>query len=236
MRNTRTDTELREISVVRDFCPCAHGSVLFGMGNTKVICAASVSDTVPEHAEKRGSGWLTANYTMLPYSVHPRIERPLFKKEGREVEIQRLIGRSLRGTIDLSKFSGHTIELDCDVLNADGGTRTAAITGSYIALKLAVQKMLAEGRIKEDPLITGVAAVSVGYVSGRLLLDLDFSEDSRADVDMNVIMNGGLDLIEVQGTGEKTAFTVKQLIDMVTLASNGIAELINIQKSIDNPQ
>ena len=219
----------REITVKKDFCKNAYGSVLFGMGNTKVICAVNISDDVPDHAKKKNTGWLTAEYTMLPYSTSSRIKRDFIKRDGRSVEIQRLIGRSLRAAIDLEKIPGYSIFVDCDVIQADGGTRTASITGGYIALKLAADRMLREGLIKENPVISNIAAVSVGVINNIVYLDLDYEKDSIADVDMNIVMNGNLDFIEIQGTGEQAPFTGKQLDQMLKAAETGIRELIAIQ-------
>ncbi len=219
----------REITVVKDFCKNAYGSVLFGMGDTKVICAVNIAEDVPDHAKKKNNGWLSAEYTMLPYSTSSRIKRDFMKRDGRSVEIQRLIGRSLRAGIDLGKVPGYSIYVDCDVIQADGGTRTASITGGYIALKLATDRMLKEGLIDVNPLISNIAAVSVGVIDNVVYLDLDFEKDSKADVDMNVVMNGNFDFIEIQGTGEKTSFSSKQLDEMLKAAETGIRELIAIQ-------
>ncbi len=232
MRNSRNFNSLRDISVTRDYCPETYGSVLFQAGNTRVICAVSLSREVPQHAAAKGNGWLSAEYTMLPYSTSPRSKREFLKRDGRSIEIQRLIGRSLRCALDLGKIEGFLLEIDCDVLTADGGTRTAAITGSYIALKLAVERMLAEDLIPESPLVDNVAAVSVGYVENRLLLDLDYSEDRNADVDMNIIMNSSHHLIEIQGAGEGSTFTRDQLLELLALGEKGIDELIAIQNSV----
>jgi ribonuclease PH len=199
------------------------------MGNTKVICAASVDTTVPEHAKLANTGWLTAEYTMLPYSTNKRTKREFNKRDGRSVEIQRLIGRSLRAGIDLSKFQGFSMFIDCDVVQADGGTRTASITGGYIAMKLAVERMLAEGLLPENPLIGNIAAISVGIVDGEILLDLDYSEDSIAEVDMNIVMNHKFELIEIQGTGEHAPFTIQKMNLMIETARKGIEELMLIQ-------
>jgi ribonuclease PH len=219
----------REITVQIDFCKNAYGSVLFGTGDTKVICAVNIAEDVPEHAKKKNTGWLSAEYTMLPYSTSSRIKREFMKRDGRSVEIQRLIGRSLRAAIDLSKIPGYSIYVDCDVIQADGGTRTASITGGYIALKLAADRMLREGLITENPLISNVAAISVGLIDNTVHLDLDYEKDSRADVDMNVVMNGSMEFIEIQGTGEQTSFSGRQLDDMLKAAETGIRELIKVQ-------
>ena len=228
-KNSRNTAAIRPVRVEPDFCPAADGSVLFGMGETLVICAASASDDVPRHAESRGEGWITAEYSMLPYSTAPRTRRELLKKDGRSVEIQRLIGRALRSSVDCAKLRGVSITVDCDVLNADGGTRTASITGGYIALKRAVASLLGKGVLAEDPLTSAVAAVSLGIVEGELFLDLDYSEDSRADVDMNMVMDSCFNIIEIQGTAERQAFSLSRLDDMTALAKKGIAELLEIQ-------
>ncbi len=231
MRNDgRTGSQLRELRVTPDFCPAAYGSVLFEMGSTRLICAAAVSDAVPDHAAQRGTGWITAEYSLLPYSTPQRTARELLRRDGRSVEIQRLISRSLRSVVDLAVMKNCSITVDCDVLQADGGTRTAAITGGYIALARAIRRMLGEGILAVNPLSDAVAAVSVGYVGGALLLDLNFGEDSRAEVDMNVVMDGASNLIEVQGTAEKKTFTKKQMDEMMDLAGQGIRELMEIQK------
>lgn len=219
----------REITVQTDFCKNAYGSVLFGMGDTKVICAVNIAEDVPDHAKKKNNGWLSAEYTMLPYSTSSRIKREFTKRDGRSVEIQRLVGRSLRAGIDLSKIPGYSIYVDCDVIQADGGTRTASITGGFIALKLAVNRMLREGLILENPLISNIAAVSVGVIDNEIYLDLDYEKDSRADVDMNIVMNGEFEFIEIQGTGEQTSFSGKQLAEMLKAAETGIRELVAVQ-------
>jgi ribonuclease PH len=231
MRNDgRTNSQFREIRITPDFCPAAQGSILFEMGGTRLICAASLSASVPDHAEKRGTGWVTAEYSLLPYSTTQRTGRDLFRKDGRSVEIQRLIARALRSVIDLSAMKNCLITVDCDVLQADGGTRTAAITGGYIALARSIRRMLREGILTDNPLRDTVAAVSVGYLGGELYLDLNFVEDSRAEVDMNVVMDGSSNLIEVQGTAEKKSFTKKQMGSMIELAEQGIQNLMEIQK------
>lgn len=228
--NGRNNGRIRDPRVTTDFCPGAYGSALFEMGNTRVICAASISADVPDHAVKRDTGWITAEYSLLPYSTPRRTGRDLFRRDGRAVEIQRLIARALRSSVDLTAMKNCLITVDCDVLQADGGTRTAAITGGYIALARAVRRMIGEGLIDRDPIRSAVAAVSVGYVGNELLMDLDFAEDSRADVDMNVVMDGQSNIIEVQGTAEKKSFTKKQLDSMIQLAEEGINELMRIQK------
>lgn len=219
----------REITVETDFCKNAYGSVLFGMGNTKVICAVNISEDVPEHAKKKNQGWLSAEYTMLPYSTFQRTKREFGKRDGRSVEIQRLIGRSLRAAIDLGRIPGYSLYVDCDVIQADGGTRTASITGGYIALKLAVDRMLKERLIASNPIITNIAAVSVGIIDKEILLDLDYEKDSKADVDMNIVMDSDNNFIEIQGTGEKCSFSPAELSLMLEAAEKGIRELIKIQ-------
>jgi ribonuclease PH len=231
MRNDgRSNNQLRDIKITPDFCPAAHGSVFFEMGGTRLICAASVSGDVPDHAARRGTGWITAEYSLLPYSTPNRTGRDLFRRDGRSVEIQRLISRSLRSVVDLSVMKNRIITVDCDVLQADGGTRTAAITAGYIALARSIRRMMREGAIDGNPLRDTVAAVSVGVVGDELLLDLDFGEDSRAEVDFNVVMDGSSNLIEVQGTAEKKSFTKKQMDSMIELAGAGIRNLMEIQR------
>jgi ribonuclease PH len=232
LRENRKWNEIRKPGLKLNFCENSDGSVLISMGNTKIICAAGITEGVPPHAEAKGHGWLTAEYTMLPYSTSPRSKRELIKKDGRSVEIQRLIGRSLRTIVDLKKLQNYTITIDCDVLQADGGTRTASITGASIALHLAISKMLKTKMIKNNPLLGKVAAISIGYVKGKLLMDLDYSEDREADVDMNIVMDDDFNIIEIQGTGEKLAFSVEQLGEMVETAKSGITELFSIQQTL----
>jgi ribonuclease PH len=228
-KKEKENLSIREITIEKDFCKNSYGSVLFGMGDTRVICAVNISQEVPEHAKRIFMGWLTAEYTMLPYSTSTRTKREFSKRDGRSIEIQRLIGRSLRAGIDLEKVQGYSFFVDCDVIQADGGTRTAAITGGYIALKLAIDRMMSEGLISENPLISNIAAISVGIVDGIVHLDLDYYHDSRADVDMNVVMNGDFEYIEIQGTGERTSFSYNQLNEMLDAARKGISELIAVQ-------
>jgi len=199
------------------------------MGDTKVICAVNIAEDVPDHAKNKNRGWLSAEYTMLPYSTSSRIKRDFMKRDGRSVEIQRLIGRSLRAGIDLGKIPGYSIYIDCDVIQADGGTRTASITGGFIALKIAVDRMLKERLIEVNPIISNIAAVSVGVIDNVVYLDLDYDKDSRADVDMNVVMNGDYNYIEIQGTGENTSFSGSQLGKMLEAAETGIRKLVAIQ-------
>ncbi len=232
-RRCRALDEMREVEVIPDFCPAADGSVLFSMGNTRVICAATVSGDVPSHAEEKGTGWITADYTLLPYSTSPRKPRSGIRPDGRSVEIKRLIARSLRNIVDLSKMRGIVITVDCDVLQADGGTRTSAITGSYIALSRAISAILDSGVIAESPLLNRVGAISTGFIGEDLLLDLDYSEDSIADIDMNIIMDGNNNLVEIQGTGEKRSYTMDELNQMLKVSSNAISRLFEIQKEYE---
>jgi len=215
--------------VTTNFCPDADGSVLFEMGNTRLICAAFASADVPDHAKARGNGWISAEYSLLPYSTSPRTKRRTGNPDGRSVEIQRLIGRSLRRMVDLSLMPGCAVTVDCDVLQAHGGTRTAAITGACIALRMAASRMVERGMAAVNPVVRSVAAVSAGYVGGELLLDLDYAEDSAADVDMNVVMDGDYNLVEVQGTGENSSYTMEQMLSMIKLARDGIEQLFSIQ-------
>ena len=231
MRNSRNSSEIRPVEIIPDYCPEAYGSVLISMGNTRVICAVSPEKDVPDHAKKRDIGWLSAEYSLLPYSTRPRTRRPLQKQDGRSVEIQRLIGRSLRGAVDLTLMKDHSLVVDCDVLQADGGTRTASITGACVALNLAFRRMIAEGMLTKNPLIHYVAAISTGIVDGEVLLDLDYSEDSHAEVDLNIVMNDRLQFIEIQGTGESSSFSYTQLQDMLRIGQSGIEELFLLQKS-----
>lgn len=228
----RKNDELRDVRITRDFCPAADGSVLMQIGMTRVICAASVSGQVPDHARERGLGWITAEYTLLPYSTRPRKERRAARPDGRSVEIQRLIGRSLRSAVDLSRLQNFLVTLDCDVLQADGGTRTAAITGGYIAMKIALRRLVESKALPEDPIVTPVAAVSVGFVNGEILLDLDYEEDSSAEVDMNVVMDGSMKYVEIQGAGEGATFNRNQLDGLLFLAGKGVTELMALQERL----
>ena len=228
----RKENELRKIKITRDFTKYAEGSVLIEAGNTKVICNASVEEKVPPHIFGTGRGWVTAEYSMLPRATKDRNVRDIakLKLSPRSAEIQRLIGRALRGVCDLSLLGERCITVDCDVIQADGGTRTASITGAFIALYLACEKLVKGGVIKEMPVKNLVAAVSVGIKDGEAMLDLCYEEDSSADVDMNVVMNGEGEFIEIQGTGEGAVFSDKQLNEMLDLAKKGIIKLIDMQK------
>ncbi|MDD5712504.1 MAG: ribonuclease PH [Smithellaceae bacterium] len=228
----RKGDELRDVKITRKFLSHPHGSVLIEMGNTKVICTASLEDGVPAFLKNSGTGWLTSEYSMLPASTHTRSPRESTKGKlgGRTHEIQRLIGRSLRTVTDLTRFGERTIYIDCDVIQADGGTRTASITGGFVALVDLFRKMKAEGIINEIPIRDHVSAVSVGIVEGELMLDLSYQEDSRAEVDMNFVMTGQGLFVEVQGTAEKVPFGKEQLAQMTELAAKGIETLIGKQK------
>jgi len=230
----RANDALRSIDFELGFTRYAEGSVLCSFGQTKVLCNASVDESVPPFLFGKGKGWVTAEYAMLPRATHSRSfrEAKRGRQGGRTLEIQRLIGRSIRGVCDLKLLGERTVVIDCDVLQADGGTRTASITGAYVALALAVRKMMKQGLLKKDPLIEQVAAVSVGIVDGLPLLDLDYAEDSEADVDCNVVMTGAGHLIEIQGTGEKRAFTRSELQSMLDLAQSGIDQLRSFQREV----
>ncbi|WP_408954947.1 ribonuclease PH [Natroniella sp. ANB-PHB2] len=223
---------LREIKITRDFTKYAEGSVLIETGDTKVICNASVESRVPYFLRGQDQGWLTAEYSMLPRATQDRNIREAAKRKlsGRTQEIQRLIGRSLRSAVDLEVLGERTIWIDCDVIQADGGTRTAAITGAFVAVIDAFNHLLAEGAIEKMPVNDFVAAVSVGIVDGELLLDLCFGEDSNAKVDLNLVMTGEGEVIEIQGTGEESPFSRENLVKLVELAEQGIKELVKHQK------
>jgi len=229
----RRPDQLRPITIEANFAPYATGSVLIGFGNTRVICAATIEPKVPNWMRQQGvkGGWLTAEYSMLPYSTLDRKQRDISKGklDGRTVEIQRLIGRSLRAVLDLSKLGENTLWVDCDVLQADGGTRTASITGAYLAARLAIQKLLDAKKLVENPLVDSVAAVSVGVVAGHELLDLAYVEDKDAEVDSNVVMTGKGQFVEVQSSGEEATFSHEQLQSQLTLAQKGLKELSAIQ-------
>jgi ribonuclease PH len=230
--DNRAPDELRAVKITPNFLANAEGSALIEMGNSRVICAASVEDKLPPHLRgQRTEGWVTAEYGMLPRSTHTRTTREVGRgPSGRTHEIQRLIGRSLRAISDRTVLGERTITLDCDVLQADGGTRTAAITGAYVAFAFACRKLLAEKKIKRSPIVSEVAAVSVGIVDGTPVLDLKYDEDSRAEVDMNVVCTGDGRFIEVQGTAEGSPFTREQMDTLLELAKKGIAELVQVQR------
>ena len=230
----RNVNEHRNITVIKDFNIYAEGSVLIECGNTKVICTATVSDKVPPFLKNQGKGWLTAEYSMLPRATGERNQRESAKGKltGRTMEIQRLIGRALRAAIDLDKLGERTVTIDCDVIQADGGTRTASISGGFIALALAMKKLVAQGILKQNPIVSNVAAISVGIVNKTPMLDLKYTEDSLAEVDMNVIMNGKGEFVEVQGTGEEATYTRAQLNELIDLAEEGIKHIIEIQNQV----
>lgn len=230
----RAENQLRKIKITRDFNLYAEGSVLIEFGNTKVICTASVSEKVPPFLKGQGKGWITAEYSMIPRATGERNQRESAKGKlsGRTMEIQRLIGRALRTAIDLDKLGERTVTIDCDVIQADGGTRTTSISGGYIALALAMKKLVNEGILAENPIISNVAAISVGIVGGAPMLDLKYSEDSAAEVDMNVVMNGEGRFVEVQGTGEEATYTRAELNELLDLAEAGINEIIELQNKV----
>jgi ribonuclease PH len=223
---------MRPVEITTGYLLTAEGSALITVGNTRVLCAASVEDSVPPFLRGSGNGWVTAEYSMLPRATVKRTPREAAKGRlsGRTHEIQRLIGRSLRGVVDLAVLGERTVTLDCDVIEADGGTRTASITGAFVALALALQQCVKYGMIKRMPIIDYVAATSVGILSGGAMLDLCYEEDSQAAVDMNVVMTGSGRFVEVQATAERDAFDDQQMARMIGLARNGIAELIEVQK------
>ena len=228
----RRPEQLRDVRITRQFTCHAEGSVLIEMGNTKVLCTASVEESVPSFLRGKGQGWVTAEYGMLPRSTHTRTAREAAKgkQSGRTLEIQRLIGRSLRAVTDLAALGERQITLDCDVLQADGGTRCASITGAWLALHDACAKLVADGKLAASPVRDHVAAVSVGIFEGQLVLDLDYPEDSACDTDMNVIMTGAGGIVEIQGTAEGEPFTRAQMNQLVDMAEAGITELIAKQK------
>jgi ribonuclease PH len=231
----RLPNQLRPVRFQNNMAPHATGSTLVEWGNTRVICAVMMEDTVPRWMKEQGvtGGWITAEYSMLPYSTLQRKQRDISKGkiDGRSQEIQRLIGRAMRATLDLDKLGPRTIWVDCDVLQADGGTRTAAITGAYVALSLAVRKMMAEGKLAANPMLHGVAAVSVGIVAQQPMLDLCYTEDAAAEVDLNVVMNSAGEFIELQGSGEEATFSETQLADMLGLAKSGVKSLLQVQQA-----
>ena len=225
---TITTSELREIKIERDYVKFADASVLISFGDTKVLCTATIENRVPPFLKDQGKGWITAEYSMLPGSTNPRVRRELNKGKpsGRTQEIQRLIGRSLRAVVDLEALGERSILIDADVLQADGGTRTASITGGMIVLQMAIQKLMAAGEIKQNPIREWLAAISAGIHNGEPVLDLCYEQDSTAEVDMNVVMTQSGRFIEIQGTAEQDPFTPEQLTEMLALAKKGITQLI----------
>lgn len=230
----RQVNEKRNTVFHMDYLSYAEGSVLIEVGNTKVICSATIEEKVPHFMKGKGSGWVTAEYSMLPRSTHTRKIRDISKGklDGRTTEIQRLIGRSLRSTVDLKALGERTIWIDCDVIQADGGTRTAAITGGFVAMVSAMQKLKAQGLIENMPVTEYIAATSVGVVKGLPHLDLCYEEDSQAEVDMNLVMTENLKFIEIQGTGEEAPFDRKTLLELLEIGEKGILELIELQKEV----
>ncbi|HDN27763.1 MAG TPA: ribonuclease PH [Thioploca sp.] len=230
----RTPNQLRQINLIRHYTRYAEGSVLAEFGHTKVLCTASVEERVPRFLKAKKRGWITSEYGMLPRSTHDRMSREAStgKQGGRTQEIQRLIGRSIRAVVDLEALGERTITIDCDVIQADGGTRTAAITGSYVALVDAMQSLLKRRKIRTNPIHGAVAAVSVGIYKGVPILDLDYKEDSEAETDMNIVMNDGLAYIEIQGTAEGHAFRQEELQAMLNLGKEGIGQLLEKQTAV----
>jgi len=232
--DNRQAGEMRPVEIVTDYLMTAEGSALIKVGNTHVLCAATIEDTVPQFLRNSGKGWVTAEYSMLPRATAKRTPREVTKgrPSGRTHEIQRLIGRSVRSVVDMAALGERTVVIDCDVLQADGGTRTASITGAFVALGLALQQLVRYGALKGMPLRDFVAATSVGLVGGVPMLDLCYDEDSQADVDMNVVMTGSGRFVEVQATAEHEPFDDDQMSRLMALARSGIAELIEIQKKV----
>jgi len=231
--DNRAADQLRPVNLVPDYIHTAEGSVLIELGNTRVICTASLDETVPQFLRNTGKGWITAEYAMLPRSTLTRTPREVTKGRagGRTHEIQRLVGRSLRAVTDLARLGERTVWIDCDVIQADGGTRTASITGAFVALGLALEKLVQAGTLTSVPLRDYVAAVSAGIVDGEILLDLSYEEDSRADVDMNFVMTSGRKLVEVQATAERQPFDEDQLKRMIALAGQGVQALVARQQA-----
>ncbi|PWD83912.1 ribonuclease PH [Ignatzschineria cameli] len=230
----RAADEMRSLQFIPNFTMHAAGSVLAVFGNTKVLCTASIEERVPSFLRGEGKGWITAEYGMLPGSTHTRSSREAArgKQSGRTLEIQRLIGRSLRAAVDLALLGERTITIDCDVIQADGGTRTASISGGYIALVLALHQLVEQGLLEKTPLVSQIAAISVGIYQGVPVLDLDYLEDSAADTDMNVIMDNKGQIIEVQATAEQAPFSKAELLEMITLAEKGIAQISAAQVAV----
>ena len=238
MTYTRIDNrqfdELRKTKITPNISPYAEGSALIEVGGTKVLCMASVEEKVPHWLRNQGKGWVTAEYAMLPRSTHTRMKREKLHPSGRTMEIQRLIGRSLRAVVDLKKLGERQVFLDCDVIQADGGTRCASITGAYVALNLACKKLVSTGKLSGSPILSEVAAVSVGIVESTPIADLKYEEDSNADVDMNIVCTGTGKFIEIQGTAEQEPFDREQMNEMLKLAEKGVGELFEIQRKVLN--
>ena len=225
-------SQIRDVTIARHFTKHAEGSVLISFGSTQVLCNASILEKVPPHQKGSGQGWVTAEYGMLPRSTHTRSDREAArgKQSGRTQEIQRLIGRSLRSIFDLKLLGERTIHLDCDVIQADGGTRTAAITGAFVAARDAVNLLLKSGALKSDPIIDHVAAISVGIFKGLAVADLDYDEDSNCDTDMNIVMTGKGGIVEIQGTAEGASFSREDLVQLLDLGQDSIRQLVALQK------
>jgi ribonuclease PH len=232
--DNRTYDQLRNTKITPNISPYAEGSALIEVGGTKVICTASVEDRVPMFLRNKGLGWVTAEYAMLPRATNTRTQRETQRPSGRTQEIQRLIGRSLRAVVDTKMLGERQIYIDCDVIQADGGTRCASITGAYVALALACRRLLKQGTIKMSPIISEVAAVSVGIIEGTTVLDLAYAEDSTADVDMNIVCTGAGKFIELQGTAEREPFSREQMDEMLVLAEAGVNRLFEIQRQALN--
>ena len=230
----RKNNELRSIEIIRNYTKHAEGSVLIKCGDTHIVCTASVEEKIPSFLKGKNQGWVTAEYGMLPRSTSSRMPREASrgKQSGRTQEIQRLIGRSLRSIVDLKKLGEITIQIDCDVIQADGGTRTASITGAYVALYDAIQNIIKKGLIKDSPIIDSIAAISLGIKDSDILLDLDYAEDSTCDTDMNIVMTGSGKFIEIQGTAEGEAFTRDEMNNLIDMAEQGIKKLTVIQNSL----
>lgn len=234
--NNRKNDEMREVKVTKNYIIHPEGSVLIEFGNTKVICNATIEEKIPRWLKMDNSskgihsGWIAAEYSMLPRATNTRVQRESIKGKisGRTMEIQRLIGRSLRAVIDLEKLGDRTIMVDCDVIQADGGTRTASITGAYLAVELAIEKLIDENKLKEIPIKSKIAAISVGKVRNEIILDLDYEEDSAADVDMNIIMTDKGEFVEIQGTGEEATFTQNELLKFIELSKNAFNKLFTL--------
>jgi ribonuclease PH len=228
----RAYSQIREVIITRGYTKHAEGSVLIAFGGTKVLCNASILERVPPHQKGSGQGWVTAEYGMLPRSTHTRSDREAAKgkQSGRTQEIQRLIGRSLRSVFDLNHLGERTIHLDCDVIQADGGTRTAAITGAFVAARDAINILLKNGTLKQDPILDHVAAISVGIYQGQVVADLDYDEDSACDTDMNIVMTGQGGIVELQGTAEGATFSQSELTQLLQLGQESIMQLIKLQQ------
>ena len=230
----RKNNELRSIKIIRNYTKHAEGSVLIKCGDTHVICTASIEEKIPSFLKGKNQGWVTAEYGMLPRSTSTRMTREASrgKQSGRTQEIQRLIGRSLRSIIDLEMLGERTIQIDCDVIQADGGTRTASITGAYVALYDAIQNLITKGLIKNSPIVDSIAAISLGIKDSNIFLDLDYMEDSNCDTDMNIVMTGAGKFVEIQGTAEGEAFNRDEMNNLIDMAEHGIKQLTEIQNSL----